>query len=142
MSAIVIDFASAAARQLRARSGDRTQTARPAPALQHDFKFWTGASGKRYVHTLHGLIDCPEVDNCNVLLVSTEAGRRKVLHVARLEHDAPSLNLAEIRHLGATLGATEVYVHLLAESAQQRRFVELDLQAALATSNETRANAG
>ena len=151
MSAHVIDFVSAAARQrrigTRAGSEDRDAAARdlarPAAVLEHDFKFWTGASGKRYVHTLYGLIDCPEVDNCNVLLVRRDAdGHRQVMHVGRLEHDAPSLNLAEIRHIGATLGVNEVYVHLLAETSRQRRFVEIDLQAALAASNATRANAG
>ena len=148
MSAHVIDFASASARRRRiGKSGANRAVeqiaVRPAPVLEHDFKFWTGASGKRYVHTLYGLIDCPEVDNCNVLLVRRDAdGRRQVMHVGRLEHDAPSLNLAEIRHLGATLGVNEVYVHLLAETSRQRSFVEIDLQAALAASNETRANAG
>ena len=125
------------------RTANAATRSAAAPALAHDFKFWTGASGKRYVHTRHGLIDCPEVDNCTVLLVRVAAdGRREVAHVGRLEHDAPSLNLAEIRHIGATLGAGEVYVHLLAETAQQRRFVEIDLQAALAGANGTRANAG
>ena len=141
MSAHVIDFAGAAARRHRQAAVTRpvaTGTAAPCP---HEFKFWAGASGRRYVHTLHGLIDCPEVINCNVLLVRRDTvGRRKVLHVGRLEHDAPSLNLAEIRYLGATLGANEVHVHMLAETAPQRRLVELDLQTALACSAAARAS--
>ena len=131
MSGQVIDFARAAARLPRRSAAARSAGTSAAARFPHQFKFWTGASGKRYVHTQHGLIDCPEVDACNVMLVRrTPAGRREILHVGRLEHDAPSLNLAEIRRLGATLGANEVYLHLLAETAQQRRFVELDLSAA------------
>lgn len=145
MSAQVIDFASAAARRQRSAplGASIMRAAAPRPPLTHDFKFWTGASGKRYVHTLHGLIDCPEVDNCNLLLVRAEpSGRREVLHVGHVECDVPSLNLAEIRRLGATLGANEVHVHLLPVTAAQRRFVEIDLQAALAGCISTRASAG
>ena len=139
MSAVVIDFASAAARQLQRKPFARVKV---APALSHDFKFWAGASSNRYIHTRHGLFDCPEVAPCNVMLVRVdERGRREVVYVGRLEHEQPSLNLAEIRHLGATLGAREVYLHLLAETAVQRRFVEIDLQAALAGAEQTRANA-
>jgi hypothetical protein len=57
-------------------------------------------------------------------------GRRSVLRIGRTEHDAPSLNLAEIRHRGAKLGANEVHVHFLARSKHQRRDVEADLRAA------------
>ena len=139
MSAHIIDFASAAAR-MRKRVSPKPKSTAAALGLAHDFKFWTGASGKRYVHTLFGLIDCPEVGHANVLLVRADGhGKREVVHVGRLEQ-APSVNLAEIRKLGATLGANEVYLHLLADSPMQRRFIEIDLQAALAGAEQTRAS--
>jgi hypothetical protein len=93
------------------------------------FHFWSGASGQRYVHTVYDLLDCPEVPAANFLLVHRDAsGQRSVLAIGHLKHEAPSLNLAEIRHRGARLGANEVHLHLLAPSAQQRRIVELDLR--------------
>lgn len=94
------------------------------------FHFWSGASGQRYVHTVYNLLDCPEIPAANFLLVHRDAsGRRTVLAIGHLKHSSASLNLAELRHRGARLGANEVHVHLLAASAQDRRIVELDLRA-------------
>jgi hypothetical protein len=97
----------------------------------HRFQFWTGASGQRYVHSVFSLIGCPELPSAvYTLLHRDERGQSRVLRVGRAEHDAPSLNLAEIRHRGAQLGANEVHVHLLAGSERMRRRVALDLQSA------------
>lgn len=101
------------------------------PETAPRFLFWTGASGKRYVHTVYSLIDCPEVPAGNVVFVRRdENGGRAVLAIGRTAHDAPSLNLAEIRHRGATLGANEIHVHLLAETAKQAQLIEFDLKTA------------
>lgn len=101
-----------------------------ATGTRDRFHFWCGASGQRYVHTVYDLLDCPEVPAANFLLVRREAsGRRTVLAIGHLKRQSASLNLAEIRHRGARLGANEVHVHLLAPSAQDRRVVELDLRA-------------
>lgn len=94
------------------------------------FHFWAGVSGRRYVHTVYELLTCPEVPPANYLLVRRDRfGRRKVLAVGGLEHDAASLNLAELRQRGACLGANEVHIHYLAKTEHQRRLVELDLRA-------------
>ena len=132
MSAVVIDFATAAAQ--RARRGVRSAAA-PAPsatpALSHDFTFWNGASGMRYVHTVYSLFECPELPNTNVVFVRrSSSGAVEALHVGRVEQDAPSLNLAEIRRTAALLGANEVHVHLLGRTVAERRFIEHDLCAA------------
>jgi hypothetical protein len=93
------------------------------------FHFWTGASGKRYVHSVYDLIDCPMLPSVNYVLARRNlAGRPEVLSIGRLTHSAPSLNLAEIRQRGAELGADEVHVHLLAESAKHSKLVEFDLR--------------
>jgi hypothetical protein len=98
--------------------------------LNDHFHFWSGASGQRYVHSVYDLFDCPEVPAANFLLVRRDgAGRRSVLAIGNLTHEASSLNLAEIRQRAARLGANEVHVHLLATTPQQRRVVELDLRA-------------
>jgi hypothetical protein len=93
--------------------------------------FWTGASSHRYVHSVFSLIGCPELPPANYILVRRDTrGRRRILRIGRTDHDAPSLNLAEIRHRGAKLGANEVHVHLLTGNEGQRRLVEMDLRAA------------
>jgi len=100
-----------------------------SPARVH---FWTGASGQRYVHNVHGLIECPPLPRAVYLLVRREVdGTCTVLHIAASLSDAPTLNLARIRHRGATLGANEVHVHLLAASAEHCRTIACDLRAGL-----------
>jgi hypothetical protein len=100
-----------------------------APALAGRFHFWSGASGRRYVHTIYSLIECPAIPAGNYILVHRDAlGRRLVLAIGRVSNTAASLNLAEIRRRGAALGANEVHVHLLAPNAKQSRLVEADLR--------------
>jgi hypothetical protein len=41
-----------------------------------------------------------------------------------------TLNLAHLRHEGAKIGANEVHIHLLGETAEDRAEVEADLTAA------------
>ncbi|MCB1520340.1 MAG: hypothetical protein KDJ37_07175 [Hyphomicrobiaceae bacterium] len=98
------------------------------PDLMQRFRFWTGASGRRYVHTIYTLRDCPELSSGNFILVRREHdGQRTILNIGRLGGNAPTLNLAEIRQRGATLGANEVHVHLLAESSRDSQTIEFDL---------------
>lgn len=100
----------------------------PEPSL----KFWIGASKTSYVHTVYRLIDCPDVPPAVCVFATlAPSGRRTVLEVLTVEHDAPSLNLAQIRQRGATIGAKEVHVHFLADTASARRLVALDLRAGL-----------
>lgn len=94
------------------------------------FHFWRGVSGKRYIHTVYSLIECPMLHRGTYVLVRRDAaGRRFALRVGATEHEAPSLNLADIRRRGAQLGADEVHVHLLADTPEARRGIERDLHA-------------
>ncbi|MGE4127134.1 MAG: hypothetical protein AB7E80_03095 [Hyphomicrobiaceae bacterium] len=98
------------------------------PNLMQRFRFWMGASGRRYVHSVYALRDCPELSAANYILVRREAdGKRTILSIGRLVSEAPTLNLADIRQRGASLGADEVHVHLLAESARDSQLIEFDL---------------
>ena len=126
MSARIIELA--AFRACRFDEGDSSpQTSKSNGANR--FHFWTGASGKRYVHTVYELLDCPALPSANYVLVRREAGaRRKVLSIGRVGNTAASLNLAEIRRRGAELGADEVHVHLLAETPKLSKLVEFDLR--------------
>jgi len=99
-------------------------------AITEQFYFWRGASGRRYVHTVYSLIECPELIAGNVILVRREAdGSCRALRIDRATSLAPSLNLAAIRRRGAQLGAHEVHVHLLAETVEAGTMVASDLQA-------------
>ncbi len=123
MSARIIELAA-----FRASRFDEGEQA-PQPSKANRFHFWTGASGKRYVHTVYELLDCPALPSANYILVRREAGaRRKVLSIGRVSNPAASLNLAEIRQRAAELGAEEVHVHLLAETPKLSKLVEFDLR--------------
>ncbi|MBU1210323.1 MAG: hypothetical protein KJ587_03500 [Alphaproteobacteria bacterium] len=94
-------------------------------------QFWLGASGARYIHTIHSLLYCPELPAVNYLLVHRDSsGVQTVLAAGHTAHDAPSLNLAEIRRHGATLGANEVHVHMLADNRSSAKVIEQDLKGA------------
>ncbi len=96
------------------------------------FQFWSGVSGRRYVHTIFDLIGCPRVPACTYVLVRCDAqGRRSPLRIGTVSAEAWSLNLAEIRHRAAQLGANEVHGHLIASDAETRNKVTSDLQAGL-----------
>lgn len=105
-----------------------------AAGLAQRFHFWSGASGRRYVHTIYSLVECPAIPPGNYVLVHRDdEGRRLVLAIGRVGNAAASLNLAEIRRRGAELGANEVHVHLLAPNAKLSRLIETDLRSGQCT---------
>jgi hypothetical protein len=130
MSARIIELA--AYREQRSRTSEapaESEMSELKANVANRFHFWTGASGKRYVHTVYELLECPALPAANYVLVRREPGaRRQILSIGRVSNSAPSLNLAEIRQRGAELGADEVHVHLLAESAKLAKLVEFDLR--------------
>lgn len=127
MGAHIIELAQFRAR--RSKAGDAGQGQKGSAAGGDRFHFWTGASGKRYVHTIYDLLECPAVPAGNYVLVRRGPnGQRVVLAIGRVSSTARSLNLAEIRQRGAELGADEVHVHLLAETPKQTKLVEFDLR--------------
>lgn len=129
MSARIINLAEARASRAKQRMMSTTASIDETSELMQRFQFWTGASGQRYVHTIYTLLDCPALSSGNIILVNRDAaGQRAILDVAVLGPNSPSLNLAEIRQRGATLGANEVHVHLLADSDREARRIAFDLQ--------------
>jgi hypothetical protein len=120
------NFAMAKAVQPSVETGAEALARSQAVSLQ----FWSGVSGKRYVHTVFDLITCPRLPACSYVLVRRDAkGNRKALRIGTVCADAWSLNLAEIRHRAAKLGANEVHAHLIAAGASGRSQVAEDMQA-------------
>lgn len=136
MSAVIVhlaDYRLAKAARARPVPGEVAASggAGPSADFVSSFQFWTGASGKRYVHSVYSLTECPELPAANYVLVRRDAGGRcHALAVGRLTSTAASANVAEIRQRGALLGATEVHVHLLAEGRRQMKDIERDLRSA------------
>jgi len=127
MAARIIELTEFRAR--RFETGEAPQAQNGLATCADRFYFWTGASGKRYVHTVYDLLECPALPAGNYVLVRREPnGRRAALAIGRVSSAAHSLNLAEIRQRGAELGANEVHVHLLADTTKQSKLVEFDLR--------------
>jgi hypothetical protein len=130
MSAEIIGLADYRARRAGEIAERASETSVPADSCPR-FHFWTGASGKRYVHTVYSLFDCPPLSLASYVLVRrANKTERSVLAIGRLSHDQASLNLAEIRQRAATLGADEVHVHLLASTISECQAIEVDLRTA------------
>lgn len=122
--------ASPLSRALPCAGADEPVRALTRHALSEDFRYWRGASGKRYLHKVYPLREWPGFELANVLFVRRDGGERQVLWVGQtgsvggLPRD-PGV-LARI----AALGANEVHVHLLGETETQRNAAEQDLKAA------------
>jgi hypothetical protein len=113
------------------------------PSRQH---LWRGASGKRYVHNVYSLIECPPLPKAVYLLVRREqGGGRTVLHAGLGRSEAATLNLAGVRQRGAQLGANEVHAYFQAGSEEERALVVCDLRAgqlgSLSSNSDRRATA-
>lgn len=67
-------------------------------------------ASRAYHRETYTLVDCPVVSYGMryVLVGRTETGRTVSLGVGRAVSECETLNLAEIRHQGATLGASHV----------------------------------
>jgi hypothetical protein len=141
MSAQIVDLASVRARVAAKVSHGRAQQAEvlaglemvPGKEAPARFQFWCGASGRRYVHSIYNLFECPPLGFANYVLVRRDVqGVRRALAIGRAAHTSESLNLADVRQRSAELGANEVHVHLLADSQIQSAEIELDLRGLLA----------
>lgn len=119
-------------------SGHRPQLSE-APALICDngeigqkFHYWHGASGRRYLHTIYSLVECPAIPMANYVLVARhEDGTRTALRIGQTVSKAGSLNLAHVRQKAALIGANEIHVFALAGKRSERSLIESDLQAGL-----------
>lgn len=97
--------------------------------LQTSVVFWRGTSGHAYVHTVYSLAGCPSLPPASVLLArQVDGAGRMVLDVFGVANSAPSLNLAEVRHRGALMGANEVHVHFGVPDRRSRQATVADLR--------------
>ena len=91
-------------------------------------RVWRGKSGRSFSHTVYRLTGCPAVASASYILVRREAGGAPhVLAIERTGSPTPSLNLARIRQLGATLGANEVHLIELDGDDAARAAIERDI---------------
>ena len=100
--------------------------------IEQSFHYWYGASGKRYLHTVYSLTNCPIMPRANYIMVKRyPCGTAKALRISKTTEKSCSLNLAHLRQRAAQLGANEIHIHALTETQKDRNLVEMDLRAGL-----------
>lgn len=96
--------------------------------IEQPYHYWRGASGKRYLHSVYSLLECPALPKAIYIIVRREKdGICLPLHIGQTVEETESLNLAHLRCLGARLGGNEVHIHLLAGTVEARAEVEADM---------------
>jgi hypothetical protein len=97
------------------------------PAIKDRFWYWTGASGRRYIHSVYAPDDCPPLPGAVFVLVKRCGTMRMVVGVGRF---SPFWDGVQ-RGLGpkglSLQDADEIHVHLLAKSPEHRDAVLNDL---------------
>jgi hypothetical protein len=98
-------------------------------SLAAKFHYWRGASGRRYVFSVHERASCPAYDDA-ILLVATkdEYGHRRIAFIADTGA-LPELRLAQATRVAGDR-AVELQTHLLAASVAARAEIIADLRAA------------
>ncbi|MBL8571230.1 MAG: hypothetical protein JNK84_19320 [Phreatobacter sp.] len=87
------------------------------------FHAWRGASGRRYLATVHGAGEAPAYEGAVIVLARREPdGTRLAVWAGRAPRTPRALaRLAQMKR------AEEVHVHLIAERDEERAAVEADL---------------
>lgn len=124
------DFSTAAPQADAASPANEPALICREETVTQPFHYWRGASGRRYLHTVFTLLECPLMPKVNYILVHCGPdGTRRPLDVGRTTNGAESLNLAHLRNKAARLGANEIHIHFLPETSSEQRAVEVDLGA-------------
>ena len=99
-----------------------------SPAVRQVFHWWQGISGQWYVHTVYPFEGLPDIGSCNYILVRRRFDyRAEALYIGQ-KGDTDRFSRHEKFEPARRLGASEVHIHLLADSRQQRFEVETDLR--------------
>ncbi len=97
------------------------------PDFKDRFWYWTGASGRKYIHSVYGLDDCPPLPGAIYVAVRREGPLRIVLGIGRFTPfwDGPlgGRDLVSLRRQGVD----EIHVHLLAKSPEVAAAILEDL---------------
>ena len=92
------------------------------------FCAWKGVSGRRYVTSIYSFADCPDYENVVALAVRRDwDGTRTIVDAVDLG-PFPLVALAgDGMQQARLMGANEVHLHLLADTANARQAVIADL---------------
>jgi hypothetical protein len=97
------------------------------PSFKDRFWYWTGASGRKYIHSVYALEDCPPLPGAIYVGVRREGPLRVVMGIGRFTQfwDGP-LGSREFAALRLKV-VDEIHVHLLAKSPEVSNAILEDL---------------
>jgi hypothetical protein len=97
------------------------------PDFQERFFYWTGASGRKYIHSVYGVNECPPLPGAVYVAVRREGPLRLVVGIGRFslsQDNTPGMaNFNALREKAVD----EIHVHLLAKSVEVANAVLEDL---------------
>jgi hypothetical protein len=97
------------------------------PSFKDRFWYWSGASGRKYIHSVYRVAECPPLPGASYVAVERKGNLRIALQVGRFQpfwdHDIGNGQRQRL----AALGADEVHVHLLGKSPAETEAVHGDL---------------
>jgi hypothetical protein len=97
------------------------------PDFKDRFWYWTGASGRKYIHSVYKIDECPPLPGAIYVAVRRDGPLRVVLGIGRFtprwEGAWGGRDLASLR----AEGVDEIHVHLLAKSPEVAKAILEDL---------------
>jgi hypothetical protein len=102
------------------------------PDFKDRFWYWTGASGRKYIHSVYGLEDCPPLPGAIYVGVRRDGPLRVVMGIGRFtgvrhglsgSRDVTAFDAMALRQQGID----EIHVHLLATSPEVAKAILEDL---------------
>lgn len=106
------------------------------------FWYWNGGSGRRYIHSVFRVEDCPPLPGAIYLAVRREGcGKRIVCAIGHFSSALPEAAAYLPSDLVRRHGVNEVHVHLLAEGEIAVAAILEDLTAALLPAEPQRGSA-
>ncbi|MBL8906496.1 MAG: hypothetical protein JNM20_07455 [Rhizobiales bacterium] len=95
------------------------------------FCYWSGRSGRRYIHSVYSLASFPPLPGAVYIAARRNGGVPVVLALGRFPAILDRAGIDRLRHRLGVLGATELHVHLLARCESEAESVRSDLAAAI-----------
>jgi hypothetical protein len=104
--------------------------------LKDRFWYWFGASGKKYIHSIYPLDQCPPLPGAIYVAVRCTGCLRTAVAVGKFP-PIEACAMGSFDHPSfADLGVTEIHVHLLARNATSAQDILSDLQEAFRAEGE------
>jgi hypothetical protein len=97
--------------------------------LEGLFQSWRGASGRRYVCSVHAIETPPEFDCARAIVVGVRkaVSGAEIAFVFQPDAEAESDGLRRWAEIAGACGVGEWHVHLLADTREDREFALADL---------------